>query len=126
MRLVLNAGLVALLLACGRAEPATHFAGKGAAAAGCSELDFDHLELTRDAVMTQMKAIAHDVTACFAGRGIAQLQFQVEGSTGRVTRVIVEKGPRHDKTCIARAATRVCFAPFRKPLFKISFPFKLD
>ena len=71
-----------------------------------------------------MHSIKDDVAACFEASGAAQISYEIQGATGRVTRLAIN-GPSATPGCVERAFAAVRFEPFPEEIFKISFPFKV-
>ncbi|MDB4977730.1 MAG: glycine-rich protein [Myxococcaceae bacterium] len=104
----------------GKAKP------KPAAAAAPSE----NLPATpsREDVISAMKGIAPDVTACGKGEsGVAMVKVGVAGPTGKVSGADVsgQFAGSPVGSCIAKEVRKAKFPKFTQPTFSFSYPFKL-
>ena len=82
---------------------------------------------SRDDVLSALAPIRAAVAACAHGqRGVAQLDITV-ANTGAVTHAIVggDFSGTAEGSCIARTARSAQFVPFKKPRFRVIYPFSL-
>jgi hypothetical protein len=82
---------------------------------------------SRDDVLAALAPIRAAVTECARGqRGVAQLDITV-ANTGFVTHAVVggDFAGTPEGSCIARVARSAQFVPFKKPRFRVIYPFSL-
>jgi hypothetical protein len=82
---------------------------------------------SRDNVVAALTPLRPAVAQCAHGqRGVAQLDITV-ANTGTVTHAVVggDFAGTSEGSCIARAARSAVFAPFKKPRFRVIYPFSL-
>lgn len=82
---------------------------------------------SREAVIDALEPLREAMSACVRGQhGVAQLDITVSGA-GYVTHAVVggDFAGTPDGSCIARAARGAKFAPFKKPRFRVIYPFSL-
>jgi hypothetical protein len=82
---------------------------------------------SRDNVVAALAPLRSAVAECAHGqRGVAQLDITV-ANTGAVTHAIVggDFAGTAEGSCIARAARSAAFVPFKKPRFRVIYPFSL-
>ena len=82
---------------------------------------------SRDDVKAALVPLWPAVTECAHGqRGMAQLDITVT-SSGQVSHAVVggDFAGTPEGSCIARAARTAQFTPFKKPRFRVIYPFQL-
>jgi predicted Zn finger-like uncharacterized protein len=79
---------------------------------------------SRDDVMSALRSVQPEVSACGAGQGVAMAAIVV-GNSGRVQSVQVTQVPGPVASCVARAVRGARFPKFSAPKFSVSFPFRL-
>jgi hypothetical protein len=82
---------------------------------------------SRDDVLAALAPIRAGVDECAHGQhGMAQVDITV-ASTGFVTHAVVDGdfAGTPEGSCIARAARRAQFVAFKKPTFRVIYPFSL-
>ncbi|MCG8556520.1 MAG: zinc-ribbon domain-containing protein [Proteobacteria bacterium] len=83
---------------------------------------------SRDQVMKALRAVQRSVKNCSKSEhGVAMTTITVSGSNGRVrsAKVSGDYAGTRAGSCIARAVRKARFPKFKKPEFKIQFPFRL-
>jgi hypothetical protein len=75
-------------------------------------------------VLGAMRSIKDDLAACFLTSGVAQIRYDVQGATGRITLLHID-GPAATPGCVEHVFARLRFEPFRNEIFKVSFPFQV-
>ena len=80
---------------------------------------------SRDEVMSALRSVQPEVSACGQGSGGVAMANIVVGNSGRVKSVSVTQVPGPVASCVARAVRGARFPKFSSPTFSVSFPFRL-
>jgi predicted Zn finger-like uncharacterized protein len=80
---------------------------------------------SRDDVMSALRSVQPEVSACGQGQGGVAMANIVVGSSGRVQSVNVTQVSGPVASCVARAVRGARFPKFSSPKFSVSFPFRL-